>query len=100
MSIIISPLITEKSMVDASAGKFTFRVTKSANKNQIKEEIEKRFKVNVVHISTNILKGKKIRVGARRAEKSVSNTKKAIVTVKKGEKIGLFELGGDDKKSK
>jgi|SRR3989344_6637624 len=95
MSIIISPVITEKSMQDASAGKFTFKVMKGANKNEIKKEIEKRFSVNVTHVSTNILKGRKIRVGARRTEKSISPSKKAIVTVAKGQKIGLFELGGD-----
>lgn len=97
-NVIISPLITEKSMKDAADGKFSFRVSKSSNKNEIKKEVERRFSVNVVHISTNILKGKKVRVGARRAEKNVSDTKKAIVSVKKGQKIGLFELGGDDKK--
>ncbi|MBI2621882.1 MAG: 50S ribosomal protein L23 [Candidatus Levybacteria bacterium] len=85
-------------MLDASAGKFTFKVYKSANKNEIKKEVEKRFNVNVTHISTNILKGRKIRVGARRTEKSVSDSKKAIVTVKKGQKIGLFELGDEKNK--
>ena len=95
MSVIISPLITEKSMIDASAGKFTFKVFKGANKNDIKKEVEKRFSVNVTHISTNILKGKKIRIGMKRAEKKVSDSKKAVVTVAKGQKIGLFELGGD-----
>ena len=85
-------------MQDASNGKFTFKVLKSSNKNDIKREIEKNFSVNVIGISTNILKGKKVRVGARRAEKNVSDTKKAIVSVKKGQKIGLFELGGDKDK--
>ena len=85
-------------MKDASSGKFSFRVLKSANKNEIKKTVEKNFNVNVVHVSTNILKGKKMRVGSRRTEKKVSDSKKAIVTVKKGQKIGLFELGGDDKK--
>ncbi len=83
-------------MVDAGNGKFTFRVHKNSNKNQIKREVEKNFSVNVVGISTSILKGKKIRVGVRRAEKSISDVKKAVVTLKKGQKIGLFELGGDD----
>lgn len=98
MNVILSPLITEKSMADASNSKFTFKVFKSANKNEIKKAIEKNFSVNVIGISTSILKGKKIRVGARRAEKKVDSWKKAIVTVKKGQKIGLFELGGEDKK--
>ena len=98
-NIIISPLITEKSMIDAGVGKFTFKAFKGANKTEIKNAIEKNFSVNVTHISTNILKGKKQRVGARRSEVKVSDYKKAIVTVKKGQKIGLFELGGgEDKK--
>lgn len=96
MNVIISPLITEKSMIDAGNGKFTFRVAKEADKKEIKKEVEKNFKVNVVHISTSILKGKSMRTGIRRVEKSISDTKKAVVTLKKGEKIGLFELG--DKK--
>ncbi len=98
MNVIISPLITEKSMKDAGEGKFSFRVYKPANKNEIKKAIEKNFNVNVIGISTNILKGKKIRVGSRRTEVKVSDWKKAIVTVKKGQKIGLFELGGDKDK--
>lgn len=95
MSILISPLITEKSMMDAGNGKFTFRVYRYANKNEIKKEVEKSFSVNVTHISTSILKGKSVRVGARRTEKELSDTKKAVITLRKGEKIGLFELGGD-----
>lgn len=95
MSVIISPLITEKSMKDAADGKFSFKVLKSANKNDIKKRVEKNFNVNVTHVSTSILKGKKTRVGTRRTERKVSDWKKAVVTVKKGQKIGLFELGGD-----
>ena len=98
MNVIISPLITEKSMIDAGNGKFSFRVVKSSNKNEIKKEVEKRFGVNVISISTSILKGKTQRVGTRRTERAVSDTKKAIVTVKKGQKIVLFELGGEEEK--
>jgi large subunit ribosomal protein L23 len=98
MSVLVSPLITEKSMQDAQNSKFTFEVLKSANKDQIKKEIENRFKVSVTGVSTSILKGKSIRVGARRTEKKLTPRKKAIVTLKKGEKIGLFELGGESNK--
>lgn len=93
MDVIISPLITEKSMMEAARGKFTFKVNKDSNKNEIKKAVEKNFSVNVVGISTNIIKGKTQRVGIRRSEKKVSDWKKAIVTLKSGEKIGLFELG-------
>lgn len=95
MNVIIAPLITEKSMIDAGNGKFTFKVHKWANKTEIKKEVEKSFSVSVTHVSTSTQKGKTMRSGIRRTEKTLSDTKKAIVTVKKGEKIKLFELGGD-----
>ena len=98
MNLIISPLITEKSMQDAQNSKFTFQVLKEANKNEIKKEIEKRFKVSVTHVSTSTIKGRSVRVGARRVEKKLNSWKKAIVTLKSGEKIGMFELGGEEKK--
>ncbi len=98
MSLIISPLITEKSMQDAGNSKFTFQVLKEANKNQIKKEVQDRFKVSVIHVSTITVKGKTTRVGARRSEKKLTSWKKAIVTLKPGEKIGLFELGGEENK--
>ncbi len=95
--IILGPIITEKSMNDAGSGKFTFKVDKFSNKNQIKREIEKNFKVNVVGISTNIVKGRTIRTGVRRMESKISDFKKAIVALEKGQKIGLFELGEENK---
>lgn len=89
--IILSPLITEKSMIDANNGKFSFRVALKANKNDIKKEVEKRFKVNVVKISTITIKGRSVRAGIKRIEVKRSAFKKAIVKVGKGQKIGLFE---------
>lgn len=98
MNIIIAPIITEKSMTDAAVGKFTFRVDKSANKNQIRREVEEKFSVNVIGVSTSILKGRMQRVGAKREEVKIGDVKKAIVRLKAGQKIGLFDLGGDNKK--
>ncbi|RJQ38709.1 50S ribosomal protein L23, partial [Candidatus Microgenomates bacterium] len=54
--------------------------------------VEKKFKVNVLSVSTHIVKGKNRRVGARRAEVRLSNWKKAIVQVAKGQKIDLFDV--------
>lgn len=93
MNVIISPIITEKTMMDASKGKFTFRVGRFATKEDIKKVVEKKFKVNVTNISTSVIKGKSIRSGMRRTEKKLTPVKKATVTLKKGEKIGMFELG-------
>ncbi len=89
--IILSPLITEKSMIDANNGKFSFKVAREANKNDIRKEVEKRFKVNVVKISTITIKGRSVRAGIKRLEVKRAAFKKAIVTVSKGQKIGLFE---------
>jgi len=93
MSVLISPIITEKSMNDVANDKFTFKVDSTANKYAVKKEIEKRFGVNVLNVSTIIIKGRKIKVGARRSEKTLSPFKKAIVTLKKGQKIPMFETG-------
>ena len=93
-NIIIKPIITEKSMRDAALGKFTFVVAKMANKTAIKKKIEEQFKVNVVAVSTSIVKGGRKRVGKRMAEKILSSWKKAIVKLKKDQKIALFDTGG------
>lgn len=92
--VILAPIISEKSTKDAAFGKFTFRVDKKANKNVIKKAIEDKFKVNVVGISTVIVKGRKARFGARRIETDLPIWKKAIVALKKDQKIDLFETGG------
>ncbi len=92
---IIRPVITEKSMMLAQQGKFTFIVERSAGKDSIKQAVESKFQVHVVDVATAIIKGKSKRAGARRTEIKVSPMKKAIVKLQTGEKIGLFELGGE-----
>lgn len=91
-TVIIKPIITEKSMTDAGNGKFTFLVRQNADKNAIKKVIEKKFDVHIVSLTTTTTKGRSKRVGARRIEKTLSPVKKAIATLKKGEKISLFSL--------
>lgn len=92
--VIIRPIISEKSMQHAILGKFTFHVVKGVHKGVIKKAIEEKFKVNVMRISTNIVKGKKSRAGKRRLEILKSPWKKAVATLKEGEKIALFDVGG------
>lgn len=84
-------------MSDAGKGRYTFIVARSAHKDVIKKEIQKRFSVTVTAIVTNILKGRTKRGGQRRVEIKTSPFKKATVTVKPGEKIGLFEAGAQQK---
>jgi large subunit ribosomal protein L23 len=99
-SIIIKPLITEKSMADVSKGKYAFVVAKDASKAAIKAAIKAQFNVTVMSVATSVQKGKTHRVGVKRVEVDRSTVKKATVTVKKGDKIGLFEPGGEEEVKK
>lgn len=88
--IIERPLLTEKSVAGAGIGKYTFRVRKSANKIEIGKAVEKVFNVKVDGVNTMIVKGKKKRLG-RHPEGRTADWKKAIVTLKPGYKIEVFE---------
>lgn len=92
-SVIIKPLITEKTMTDAEKGKYSFIVAEAVGKKVIRKAIENAFSVNVRGIMTTTVKGKRKHIGKNRREVAVSSFKKAIVQLKTGQKIGLFELG-------
>ena len=84
---IFSPMVTEKSTNLSEQNKIVFKVPSKANKNNLKKNIEKIFKVNVTKI--NII-NKKNRVKLSRGRKvKVSGFKKAIITLKKGQSIDL-----------
>jgi large subunit ribosomal protein L23 len=89
-SIIERPLLTEKSMDMSHSGKYTFRVSRDANKIEIREAVNKIFNVEVVKVNTLTVKGKKKRVG-RFPQGKTSDWKKAIVTLKTGQTITMFE---------
>lgn len=93
LKIILSPIISEKSMNEASKGRYTFKVFMEAGKKDIKKAVEESFKVDVLKISTVVIKGRSAKAGIRRTEVVKSPFKKAIVTVKTGQKIGLFDVG-------
>jgi len=99
-TVIVKPLVTEKSMNDVSHGRYTFVVSKDAGKASIKSAIKAQFNVTVASVATTIQKGKTQRVGTRRVEVGKSDFKKATVTLKKGEKIALFEPGGEQEEEK
>lgn len=90
--VIVAPIITEKSMKDAGIGKFSFIVDINSTKTDIKKVIEKKFAVSVTKVYTTIQKGRSKRDGKRREEIKLPNFKKAQVILKKGEKIGIFDL--------
>ena len=87
----LTPVITEKPMRDVKSGKFTFKVARHVDKKEVRNAIEKKFKVSVTGISTSLVKGRTMKTGSRRVERELTSWKKAIVTLKKGEKIDLFE---------
>jgi large subunit ribosomal protein L23 len=93
---IIRPLVTEKSMKRVAEGHYSFAVAQYATKTDIRNAIEKTFNVKVVAIATSVVKGKSHRAGARKLEIADTIWKKAMVTVKKGDKIYLFEAGGEE----
>ena len=84
---ILSPLLTEKSTNLSGENKIVFRVRKSANKKNLKNNIEKIFKVNVTKI--NIINKQNRTKFTRGRKVKVSGFKKAIITLKKGQSIDL-----------
>lgn len=93
MTILHKPVITEKSLKDATHGIFTFKADMTSTKKDIKEEVEKLFSVHVKRITTTIRKGKQKRAGKKRNEVQRPDVKIARLHLSKGEKIDLFEIG-------
>lgn len=85
--IIIAPVVTEKSAMNAQNGVYTFKVDKRATKTQIKKTIESQFGVHVEKINTLVTKPKDRRVGKYTGKTKVY--KKAIVSLKDGETIEM-----------
>lgn len=83
--IIKAMLRTEKSTIYEPSGKYLFLVAKRANKIQIRRAVEEIYKVKVKGVNTYILLGKMKRV--RRELGKAADVKKAIVTLKAGQKI-------------
>ena len=86
-SVILSPLRTEKGSNLLVYNKYLFWVDKKANKIEIKHAIEEIYKVKVDRVNTATARGKKRRV--RYVEGMTPDWKKAIVTLKPGEKIDI-----------
>ncbi|MDC3008049.1 50S ribosomal protein L23 [Candidatus Pelagibacter sp.] len=84
---IISPIVTEKSTNLSEQNKIVFKVPFNADKKNLKKNIEKIFKVNVIKVNiinkqnrSKLVRGRKVKV---------SGFKKAIITLKKGQSIDL-----------
>ncbi len=88
-SVIIEPVLTEKATKLAQSQVYMFRVSKKANKNQIKDVLEKMYQVEVSSVKTANRKGKTVRRGRRMSPRKLPDKRVAFVKVKKG-KIDLF----------
>lgn len=86
--VLRRPLITEKSTALLSQNKYAFEVDRRANKREIKEAVEKIFKVKVDKVAVINMPEKAKGFGRLRGKKSP--WKKAIVTLKEGERIKEF----------
>lgn len=88
-TVIIEPVVSEKSYALMSANKYTFRVHEDANKTQIGQAVEEIFDVKVAKVRTSSVKSKpKTQRGFRGRTRE---WKKAIVELKPGSRIELFE---------
>ncbi len=88
--IVKRPLITEKAERNREAHhQYAFEVHREATKIQVKQAVEKLFSVHVTSVHTSVARGKNKRVG--RSVGRRPNWKKAVVTLKEGETIALFE---------
>lgn len=88
-SVIIRPVISEKTYALIAAGKYTFRVDDRAHKFEIKDAVEQAFGVEVVKVRTSKVRSKPKRRGVNTGR--TRSWKKAVVELAPGETIELFE---------
>lgn len=86
--VIIRPVISEKTLALAEAGKYTFRVADRAHKTLIRQSVEQLFDVHVMGVRTASVKSKPKRRGQTAGR--TRQWKKAIVQVRAGESIPIF----------
>jgi len=90
-NIVISPIITEKSSTQVQTqNAYSFKVSINANKIEIKNAIERIFAVKVLDVNTIRMMGKPKRLGKYSGKRP--DWKKAIVTLRTGDKIADFEV--------
>lgn len=82
--IVKKAIITEKALSKGAGNEYMFEVSEDSNKHSIKEAIEKLFDVEVKEVKTLIRKGKVRRAGRKMRTKTLPDTKKAYVVLKKG----------------
>ncbi|MDD5749223.1 MAG: 50S ribosomal protein L23 [Patescibacteria group bacterium] len=87
--ILIRPIISEKATIGVSLNKYVFEVAQDANKVEIKKAIKEVYGINPQAVNIVNQRGRQVRFG--RYFGQTKNTKKAVVTLKKGDSIKLYE---------
>jgi large subunit ribosomal protein L23 len=88
--VLLRPVISEKSTLETERNNYTFAVARDANKFLIKAAVEAEFKVTVLDVRIVSVRPKQKRRG-RKTMGTVPGWKKAVVSIKPGDKIELFE---------
>jgi large subunit ribosomal protein L23 len=97
-SVLIRPLITEKTQLLANKGKYVFVVQRSANKIEIGKAIERFYNVTVDDVNTTIISGKLVNRSGKSGviQGRKSTYKKAIVTLADGDSLDIFINPNED----
>jgi len=88
-NVLLAPVVSEKSVAAMEENKYTFLVATDSNKIEIRKAVEKQFNVHVLKVRTMNYEGKLKRMGRFQGRRS--SYKKAVVTLKEGESIPVFE---------
>ncbi len=94
--LLLTPVVSEKALaLVENVNTYAFNVPKNASKIAVAHAVEGRYKVKVVSVNTTTHKGKSVQTLAQRGRRRITGkratTKKAYVTLKKGDSIALFE---------
>jgi large subunit ribosomal protein L23 len=92
MKSVVKPFMTEKTLLLAAQGWYTFVVALQAEKKQIASDIATFYNVTVTEVRTVHMHGKTRRVGKKMQHTKKSDWKKAIVHLAAGQKIDAFEV--------
>ena len=87
--VVLAPIVSEKSYAGTTRGLYTFRVHKDAHKTQVRQAVEELFEVKVVGVNIVKMPPKPKRRGVTKGARP--GWKKAIVELKPGDKIEIFE---------
>lgn len=90
-AVLLRPRITEKAYALNALNQYVFQVTYKATKTEIKKAVEAAYGVTVLSVAITKLPGKKKNIGRRTGERS--GVRKAVVRLKAGETITLFQAG-------